>query len=126
MNISQLLQHSGASGARANGMQPLIWLLGLLLTATLASFSLATFWISIVLTVITVIAFFIFVYVYVYCLHKNPDFLRSENFSIQKMAIEKRYFGDSTSGLIQVTPSEDDGAQSSNVHSLLPGQGSGV
>lgn len=49
--------------------------------------------------VILVVAILIFFFAYIYCLFTDKDAIRSEKYSIQKMAIEKGIFGDSNSGV---------------------------
>jgi hypothetical protein len=42
----------------------------------------------------------VFLAAYVFLLIKNPDALRSEEFSLSKMALEKGLIGDTTSGFV--------------------------
>lgn len=49
------------------------------------------------------IAVVIFLISYLYLMVKNPDALRSESYSIQKLAMEKGYYGDDTLGMLKET-----------------------
>jgi hypothetical protein len=63
-------------------------------------------WLIILLAVILVFAFILFFIAYGYCLIKDRDALRSETYSIQKMAIERGIIGDSSTGYVQVNNSQ--------------------
>jgi hypothetical protein len=58
----------------------------------------------------------VFLVAYGYLLLKNPDALRSENFTLSKLAIEKGLVGDNISGLHQ--PPAIDSAPSAPLISL--------
>jgi len=97
--IHQLFQKSDASGSKSTILKPLTWFISLLLAAIIAlSYTKANSWLIVFLVILISIAFIVFIMAYIYCLFKNPDALRSETFSIQKMAIEKGVFGDNISG----------------------------
>lgn len=101
--FTHLLQHSDASGSKSTILKPLNWLLislaSILITLTYIKAPVAFIYIIFGLLVIT---FVLIIGTYIYCLRKNPDALRSETFSIQKMALEKGVYGDSTSGTFVV------------------------
>ena len=44
---------------------------------------------------------------YVYYALKNPDALRSERFTLSKMAIEKNLIGDDKAGLLEIAEFEE-------------------
>ena len=48
------------------------------------------------------VAIVLYLIAYIYFAFKNPDELRSESYSIQKLAIEKGFIGDSISGDVNV------------------------
>ena len=50
----------------------------------------------------TVVTFALFVGAYIYCLFHDREALRSETYSIQKLAIEKGFLGDSVTGMFEV------------------------
>lgn len=97
--IRMLLTRSDASGSKSTVLKSLTWFIGLIL-ATLVALALkdAAMWILILIATLLVSAVILFFYVYVYCLKHNPDALRSEGYSIKKMAIEKGFYGDNQSG----------------------------
>lgn len=49
----------------------------------------------------------LYLFAYTYCLFKDRDALRTERYSIQKLAIEKGFVGDSLTGTLRhETPAE--------------------
>lgn len=98
--IHQLFQKSDASGSKSTILKPLTWLISVLISAEIVlSYSKANTIILIFIAVLISLVFIVFMFAFIFCLFKNPDALRSETFSIQKMAIEKGVFGDSNSGM---------------------------
>jgi hypothetical protein len=59
----------------------------------------APLWAGIFFAVCTALPVALYLGAYVYCLIKDREALRSETYSIQRLAIEKGYLGDSTAGL---------------------------
>lgn len=57
--------------------------------------------------IISALSITLFLYAYVYSLIKNPENLRSEKFTIQRMALERGIFGDSITGQIKVETEKD-------------------
>lgn len=99
--IKALLSQSDASGSRSTILKPLIWLIGVLLGVFLTLiFAEADLWLHIIIILLIVAAIGLYFYVYYYCLRHNPDALRSESFTIQKLQIEKGIFGDSNTGYL--------------------------
>lgn len=62
----------------------------------------ADFWVQLLLGIGVVVAFALNCGSFVYLLLNNPDALRSEPFTIDKMRIEKGLIGDTNSGFAQV------------------------
>lgn len=62
-------------------------------------------WVLILLAACLAVDFVVFIGAYIYFALTAPEFLRSENYSIQKLAIEKRFLGDSSTGVFPL----DDG-----------------
>jgi hypothetical protein len=60
-------------------------------------------WIIIVLLVCLALVVALFLYAYLHFMHTKPDVLRSEQFHLQKLAIEHGLVGDSIHGLIDET-----------------------
>jgi hypothetical protein len=73
-------------------------------SATLTSFALhAPTWASIVFATFTGLPLLLFLAAYIFFMTRDPDALRSERYSIQKMAIEKGLIGDDLHGLLEPT-----------------------
>ena len=98
--LRELLSQSTAAGSRTNALNHLQWMvaavLGTLVTAHIAG---ASHSLVILLSVILVILLVAYLVTHFYFMVKNPDALRSERFTIEKMAIERGIVGDSTTGL---------------------------
>lgn len=104
--------HAGTeeSRSRSDILKPLVWPLGLSL-ATAATTGAATnigapSWLPILSGSIAALFAFIYVAGYVYFGLKHPDALRSENYTLRKMAIEKGLVGDSDAGLLSIESKE--------------------
>jgi hypothetical protein len=106
--FSRLFEQASAQAARSTVLQPLAWIIVSLFAAlsVTASFRPES-WVLIFLAVLLVIILGIYVGAYIYCMWKDPDLLRSEKFYIQKFAIERGVFGDSTKGIIIQNSNED-------------------
>lgn len=101
--VHQLLQKHDASGSKSTILKPLTWFISILVASLIGLLhARAPQWILIYIVVIVTIAVAIFFYTYLVCLNKNPDALRSETFTIQKMALEKGVYGDSFLGVYEV------------------------
>jgi Na+/glutamate symporter len=84
----------------------LAWLLGLLLTAALWAVRLnAPEWLLALLAVLAVITVGVYLYAYVYFMKHDSEALRSERYSLGKLAINKGVAGDDLAGIIEVEPS---------------------
>lgn len=60
-------------------------------------------WLLIIFATLLILGMFLYGTAYVFSLTRNPDWLRSETYSIQKMAIEHGVYGDSQLGLIEAS-----------------------
>lgn len=85
-------------------LKPLGWLLGicvpLLGTALyLKAENILVYGISVIILLIIVI----YIAVYLHAYFTNQDALRSENYTLTKMAIEKSAFGDSQVGVVEIS-----------------------
>jgi hypothetical protein len=75
----------------------------MLLPATLAgAYYRAPVWLLIVLCVFSGVSVLLYLGSFVYLLGTDRDALRSERYSLQKLAIEKGLYGDSTSGVVEL------------------------
>lgn len=97
--LSSLMGQANINGEKSTVVHTLIWLIGLMIVGVLflAYYHLAT-WIIISFLAIAVVGIFLYFYSYLWCLKNNPDLLRSEKYGIQKLAIENRMLGDSSTG----------------------------
>lgn len=99
--IKELFERSDASGSRSTILKPLTWFLSLIIGGLILLIKLkAPNWTIILFAIIVSIAILLFFFAYIYCLFKDRDALRSEKYSIQKMAIEKGIVGDNIVGII--------------------------
>lgn len=99
--VKAFLEQASASGTKANVLKPMNWMILTLIAAVIAMFKIGVpIWISILIITFMVISIIIFLFAFLYCLFKDRDALRSEKYSIQKMAIEKGFVGDNIYGRI--------------------------
>jgi len=101
--IRAFLSQASSSGSRSTALQPLGWLSGILTSGLVVAASWgAPEWALITLSVLLVVTVSIYLISYIFYAIKNPDALRSEKYTLSKMAIEKNLIGDDKSGLIEV------------------------
>jgi hypothetical protein len=83
-------------------LKSLTWLISVLLAALLTAASLQLpSWITVGLFITLAINILLVMFSFGYCLFNDRDALRSESFSIKKMAIEKGIYGDSITGVLK-------------------------
>lgn len=101
--VSALKEQMHATLSRSDVLRPLAWLIGLLLTGVVAvAIGKAPEWLLVLLASLLVGCILLYGVAYVYCLMlKDPDLLRSEKYSLQKMAIEHGLIGDNHVGLFE-------------------------
>ena len=113
--FSQLSQASG-SGARSTALAPIHIILAVILFAFL---SCIYFGAHVNILILLGVAFSLVLLLgcgaYIYLLLKNPDALRSERFTLEKLRIERGLVGDNLSGLSDVN-----GGHSSKTFPKLP------
>jgi hypothetical protein len=103
--ISSLREQLTANISRSDILRPLAWLIGLLITGILvAEGEHASTLITITLVTMLIASVMIYGFGYIYCLFKDRDALRSERYSLQKMALEHGIYGDSAIGIIEQQP----------------------
>ena len=96
-----LLHQALASGSRSTVLKPLGWLVALTLTGAIGAFRLAaTPWFSNTLGALCLLSIILYFVAYIYFAIIDRDALRSEKYSIQKMAIQKGFIGDDQTGYI--------------------------
>ncbi len=101
--IRALFQQMVETGSKSTILKQLGVALSMLLSATILAFYLhLPLLLGIVFAVFTGITLALYLFTHTYCLLKNPELLRSEKHSIQKLAIEKGFVGDSLQGIFEV------------------------
>lgn len=99
--IWSMLHQALASGSRSTVLKPLGWLIGLTLTGAIAAFRFSSsIWFSNTLGALCVLAILLYFVAYIYFGLTDKDALRSEKYSIQKLAIQKGFIGDDQIGYI--------------------------
>jgi hypothetical protein len=102
-----LKEQMNATLSRSDVLKPLAWLIGILaLSIALFLYAKAPGWLVATLGVSFIVAIFLYFACYLYCLMNDRDALRSEKYSINKMAIEHGVYGDNNSGVISLPSSE--------------------
>ena len=100
--IAALAGHWGMQ-SKSTVLRPLSWLSTICAAAILGAVRFnAPNWLIIVLAVSFCMTLALYLGAFVYCLATDKDSLRTERYSIQKLAIEKGLRGDSTVGLFRL------------------------
>src|SRR5260370_28984511 len=100
--VTDLLQQATAQGSRSTVLRPLGWLLTISGAIAIASIEFkADTWVLIIFVTICALTAALYLGAYIYCLIVDRDALRSETYSIQKLAIQKGSIGDSATGLLE-------------------------
>lgn len=102
--VAALREQMQANLSRSDVLKALIWPMGILLTATLGSVAVkAPIWLTVIFTVLFVLVALLYGSAYLFCLLNDRDALRSERYSLHKLAIEAGVYGDSRVGLIDAS-----------------------
>jgi hypothetical protein len=90
--------------SRSSTLNPMQWTLAITIFGLFASICVRTcpVWVIVILACCIGSSFLLIAFAFVYLLFKNPDALRSESFTLSKIAIEKGLIGDSLTGLREV------------------------
>lgn len=100
----QTLQQALQRNAKSTVLKSLGWLIALLLPATiLASRYGMDKWLVVMFAVLDCLAILVYIAAYIFFALKDPEQLRSEKYSIQKMAIQHGFIGDDISGFFKVS-----------------------
>jgi len=100
----QSLQQALQRNSKSTVLKSLGWLIGILLSATVAASHYGTDkWLVVMLAILDCFVIVTYVAAYVFFAIKNPELLRSEKYSIQKLAIQHGFVGDDKSGFFKVT-----------------------
>ena len=95
-----LLQQATSQGARSTALNPLAWAMAIVLStlAIVARIVGLSGWVLVLLGTFAGLFVVAFLAAYFILLFMNPDALRSERFTLSKMAIERSVTGDSLKG----------------------------
>jgi hypothetical protein len=105
--IRSFLQQASVQGSRSTVLNPIGWAFALVLSALLASaWAQAPFWVVVLFAVFASLILIVFLISYIYCMVNDRDALRSERFSLSKMAIERSVVGDTLKGFSEVQKGE--------------------
>lgn len=105
--VALFLQRALASGSRSTVLKPLAWLIGLCASASIASFSFSSpVWLGSMFGVLGGVTIVLYFVSYIYFGITDKDALRSERYSIQKLAIQRGLVGDDDVGYIEVETAE--------------------
>jgi predicted membrane channel-forming protein YqfA (hemolysin III family) len=98
----QTLQQALQRNAKSTALKSLGWLIALLLPSTIAASHYGNDkWLVVMLAILVCLSVVVYIAAYVFFALTNPDLLRSEKFTIQKMAIQQGIIGDDISGYIK-------------------------
>lgn len=93
------MQQASGQGARSTALHPIIISLGTFLSALLISVYVnADQWVRLILASLVLANSGVLMFSYLFLLFRDRDALRSERFTLSKLAIEKSLTGDSISG----------------------------
>lgn len=103
--VRDLFEQASGQGSRSTVLKPLGWLMAILLAGTMGTFYVgAPIWVGVMLSVLAVVTTVAYLSAYGYFMFRSPDALRSETFTLHKMAIERGLLGDDLHGLMKVDP----------------------
>ena|ERR1035438_41954 len=106
--IRSLFQQASAQGSRSTALNPVGWVFATILSALIGStMAKAPQWITVLLSVFAGLILFVYLFAYVYLMFRDRDALRSERFTLSKMAIERSITGDSLRGFSEVEFGEE-------------------
>jgi hypothetical protein len=98
---------SVASGSRSTVLHSLHWLFAIVLAALMTALRLNGPWqLLLMLSICAGAAFVLDCFAFVYFMFVNPDALRTERFTLEKMRLEKGLMGDTLSGLRELKAGE--------------------
>ena len=120
--IKELFERSDSNGSKSTILKPITWLLSILISGIIILVRVqAPNWTVVLFSIIVGFTIVIFFFAFIYCLFYDRDALRSEKFSIQKMAIEKGLYGDNISGTFISTNSNQTATNNNILNSSAEG-----
>jgi len=100
--IKSWLQLAQIGHSRSSITNPLQWTMVILIGAiVLISVLHLPFFVTLSLLCCLLLIVALFLWTFIYFMFKNPDVLRSEEFHLSKMKIERGWVGDNLTGLIE-------------------------
>jgi hypothetical protein len=100
--VSMLREQMNATLSRSDVLRPLASLVGIIAIACVVlSYVKAPEWLLTVCGICFLGVILLYAASYIYCLFNDRDALRSEKYSLHKMAIEHGVYGDNTAGIIE-------------------------
>jgi hypothetical protein len=101
--INAFLKETLTQGSRSTVLRPLAWLVGICAATVIGATEVkAASWVLWLFGVAAGVGILIYLSAFIFCLFTDrEDLLRSETYSIQKLAIEKGFVGDSVSGIFE-------------------------
>lgn len=119
--ITHFFEQALERGSRSSVVTMLVIVMGMLLAGLVFSANTVAPWVSMLLSGMLGVTFLFFLFWYSFFALKSPDALRSERFSIQKMAIERGMLGDSVSGVVSESDVSNIISRSESSHPLIEG-----
>ena len=108
VSLKALLLQAFSINKRSTVLQPLIWLITILLIGFIFLIEYSSpNWALLMVGGFLSLTLLTYLSAYVYHSWKNPDNLRSEKFTLSKMVIEKNLIGDNITGLIELDTNSD-------------------
>jgi len=99
--IRTILNHSSASGIKSTVLKSLGWIIPIEIVGLIVGLNYKASSVIIIFIIFLCLTVLLFIGTFIYCLFSNPDLLRSESFTLTKLAIEKGIYGDNLSGEIK-------------------------
>ena len=107
--IRMFLAQASATGSKSTVLKPLYIMMAMCIASVFSAiYYAAPVWITYFFSFFTAATMCLYLSAYIYCLFTNPDSLRSETYSIQKLAIEKGFVGDDLNGMFRLAKTEED------------------
>jgi len=105
--IRAFLEQASAQGSKSTVLRPIGWMMPICVAATLgAVYIAAPLWVTVMFGAFSGLTMLLYLGAYVFCLLTDKEALRSETYSIQKLAIEKGFVGDSLTGVLPTETAE--------------------
>ena len=107
--LRTFFENTSAKGARSSALHSLHVSTGVSFAGLMVAIYIdAPEWVVLFIATILAILFLVYIGTYLFLLFNDRDALRSESFTLSKMAIEKGLIGDDLTGLINATEKSQD------------------